>query len=132
MISAIRTTGIIKEATMMIDGPMNGATFRQYVASMLSPSLWEGDIVVMDNLGAHKVTGVAEAIEARGACLWYLPPYSPDLNPIEKLWSKIKSKLRQLGARTWSGLVEAVTEAFQLVHPDECQNYFRSCGYATN
>jgi transposase len=131
MISAIRARGVIQKATLVIEGPMNGAIFREYTEQMLSPALHPGDIVVMDNLAAHKVTGVLEAIEARQAELWYLPPYSPDLNPIEKLWSKIKQKVRQLGERTWSGLVDAIAFAFGQVSFDECRNYFRSCGYAT-
>ena len=131
MVSAIRSDGVIEEATLVLDGPMNGVTFRGYVERMLSPALRTGDIVLMDNLAAHRVSGVAEAIEARDAELWYLPPYSPDLNPIEKLWAKIKSKVRQLGERTWHGLVNAIALAFQQVSLDECRNYFRSCGYAT-
>ena len=132
MISAIRNRGIIEEATLVIEGPMNGVIFREYVEQMLSPALQPKDIVVMDNLAAHKVTGVQEAIESRAAELWYLPPYSPDLNPIEKLWSKIKQKVRQLSERTWHGLVDAIAFAFGQVSLDECSNYFRSCGYATN
>ena len=85
----------------------------------------------MDNLSAHKVTGVVEALAARRIEAWYLPPYSPDLNPIEKMWSKIKTAVRQLGERTLEGLTDAITWAFQQVSIDECSNYFRSCGYAT-
>jgi transposase len=131
MVSAIRADGVIEEATLVLDGPMNGATFRGYVERMLAPALRADDIVLMDNLAAHKVSGVVEAIEAHDAELWYLPPYSPDLNPIEKLWSKIKSTVRQLGERTWQGLVDAIALAFHQVSLDECRNYFRSCGYAT-
>ena len=83
----------------------------------------------MDNLGSHKVRGVAEAIEAAGATVWYLPPYSPDLNPIEKLWSKVKAWLRRVGVGTIPALHDAIAAALRAVADDECRNYFRSCGY---
>ncbi len=89
-------------------------------------------MVVMDNLAAHKVRGVAEAIHAADAALLYLPPYSPDLNPIEKLWSKIKSWLRRAGPRELDELIPAIGDAFRRVKRDECNNYFRSCGYTTH
>ena len=88
-----------------------------------------GNIVVMDNLASHKVTGVREAIESVGASVWYLPPYSPDLNPIEKLWSKVKAWLRRIAARSVEGLIQAVGEALRAVDANECRAYFRSCGY---
>jgi len=131
MISAIRAREIIESATLVIEGPMNGTIFREHTENMLAPALQPGDIVVKDNLAAHKVGGVAEAIAARNAGLWYLPPCSPDLNPIEKLWSKVKQKVRKLGERTWRGLVDAIALAFRQVNLNECRNYFRSCGYAT-
>ncbi len=87
-------------ALMTVDGATDGVVFRFYVGEVLCPTLRRGDIVVMDNLSAHKVSGIREAIEGRGAKLIYLPPYSPDLSPIEKCWSKIKSELRAIGART--------------------------------
>lgn len=131
LISALRITGVIPEATLLIDGTMNAATFLGYVERCLAPSLREGDIVVMDNLSAHKVAGVEEAIERVGASVWWLPPYSPELNPIEKLWSKIKSWLRRAAAGTWEGLVIAARRAFEAVTPQECRNYFAACGYGT-
>lgn len=130
MISAIRCTGVIREATMVFDGPTNGMIFRGYVERCLAPALTPGDVVVMDNLAAHKVTGVAEAIHAADAELLYLPPYSPDLNPIEKLWSKIKSWVRRDGPRQMDDLIQAIGRAFRRVKQNECANYFESCGYA--
>ena len=131
MISAIRWTGVIPESTMVFDGPTDGMIFRGYVERCLAPALTSGDVVVMDNLAAHKVKGVAEAIHAADAELLYLPPYSPDLNPIEKLWSKIKSWVRRAGPRRLDELIDAIGEAFRRVEPDECTNYFQRCGYAT-
>ena len=121
----------MKDASIVFDGPTDAVIFRGYVEQCLVPALTPGDIVVMDNLASHKVAGVAEAIEAAGASVWYLPPYSPDLNPIEKLWSKVKAWLRRVGARTLDGLLHAVGDALNAVRPDECLNYFISCGYAT-
>lgn len=131
LLSAIRCTGVMKEATVLFDGPTDAMVFRSYVEQGLAPALRGGDIVVMDNLASHKVAGVREAIEEAGASVWYLPPYSPDLNPIEKLWSKVKAWLRRVAARTVDGLIQAVEDALRAVKPNECLNYFRSCGYAT-
>lgn len=131
LLSAIRLRGAIESATLVIDGPINGPTFRGYVEQYLAPALRRGDVVVMDNLSSHKVAGVAEAIERRGARIEYLPPYSPDLNPIEKLWSKVKTLLRRAAARTQQALVRAVATAFRAIKTHECRNYFASCGYAT-
>jgi transposase len=132
MLSAIRVTGVIESATLIFEGATDATIFGGYVQQCLAPSLRRGDIVVMDNLSSHKVAGVREAIEAMGAELWYLPPYSPDLNPIEKLWSKIKTLMRRSAARTFDSLVQAMASALRAVAPDECRNYFRSCGYATD
>ncbi len=129
MLSAIRDEGVIEGATVVVDGAMDGDTFLNYVERCLVPSLRSGDVVVMDNLASHKVRGVREAIESAGCDLWYLPPYSPDLNPIEKLWSKVKSWLRRVWATTFDGLSDAVADALRAVKPDECANYFASCGY---
>jgi len=129
MLSAIRLHEVIEQATILLDGPMNAPTFLAYVQRCLVPALRPGDIVVMDNLASHKVGGVREAIEAAGCDLWYLPPYSPDLNPIEKLWSKVKAWLRRIRATTFDGLVAAVADALKAVEPNECQNYFGACGY---
>lgn len=131
MVSAIRRSGVIPGATLLLDGPMNAATFLGYTERCLAPSRRPGDVVVMDNLAAHKVAGVEDAVEAVGATVWWLPPYSPDLNPIEKLWSKIKSWLRRAMAQTMTGLVRAAGVAFRAVTPNECDNYFASCGYRT-
>ena len=129
MLSAIRIDGVIQDATVLIDGPMNTDTFLAYTRQCLAPSLRAGDIVVMDNLSSHKAAGVRQAIEAAGATLWYLPPYSPDLNPIEKLWSKVKAWLRRVTAKTFNDLTDAIADAMRDVQPNECNNYFNSCGY---
>ena len=130
MLSAIRSTGVIQEASIVFDGPTDAIVFRSYVEQCLAPALTPGDIVVMDNLASHKVTGIREAIDEVGASVWYLPPYSPDLNPIEKLWSKVKTWLRRIAARTVQGLIHAVGDALRAVDANECRAYFRSCGYA--
>ena len=131
LLSAIRSTGVIEEASIVFDGPTDAIVFRGYVEQCLAPSLTPGDIVVMDNLSSHKVAGVREAIESVGASVWYLPPYSPDMNPIEKMWSKIKTWLRRVAARTAEGLLHAVGDAFRAVDAEECRAYFKSCGYDT-
>lgn len=132
MLSAIDIAGVIKPACLALPGPIDAMSFRHYVERMLVPTLEPGRIVVMDNLASHKVKGVREAIEAAGCELWYLPPYSPDLNPIEKLWSKVKTLLRRAAARTAGDLYVAIGNALRHVSLDECRNYFRSCGYATS
>jgi len=129
MLSAIRSTGVIEDASIVFNGPTDATVFRSYAERCLAPSLKAGDIVVMDNLASHKVEGVREAIDQAGASVWYLPPYSPDLNPIEKLWSKVKAWLRRIAARTVEGLIHAVGDALRAVNATECQAYFRSCGY---
>lgn len=129
LLSAIRLDGVIQDATVVIDGPMNSATFLAYTQQCLAPSLQPGDIVVMDNLSSHKAAGVRQAIEEVGVDLWYLPPYSPDFNPIEKLWSKVKAWLRRVGAKTFDTLTHAIADALRAVQPNECSNYFNSCGY---
>lgn len=132
MISALRCTGVIPQATMVFDGPTDGMVFRGYVEQCLAPALDPGDVVIMDNLAAHKVSGVVEAIHGVAANVLYLPAYSPDLNPIEKLWSKIKSLLRRAGPRQMDALVREIGTAFREVASTECTNYFSSCGYDTN
>jgi transposase len=99
------------------------------VTDALVPTLEPGDVVVMDNLQAHKISGVREAIESAGARLLYLPPYSPDLSPIEPMWSKVKQSLRSLAARTVDALQDAVTRALQTITHSDCEGYFRHCGY---
>ncbi len=128
MLASLTLSGI--EAPMTIDGAVDGDVFRVYVEEVLSPTLQTGDVVVMDNLPAHKVAGIKELIEARGAKLIYLPPYSPDLNPIEKCWSKIKTYLRKAKARTREELEKALREALLLITEEDAQGWFKSCGYA--
>ncbi|NEI53273.1 IS630 family transposase [Rhizobium leguminosarum] len=116
-------------APMVLDGPMNGDAFLAYVSQVLVPELTPGDIVIMDNLPAHKVAGVRDAIEAAGAGLIYLPPYSPDFNPIEMAFSKLKALLRAAAARTVPDLWQAIADAIKQFKPDECRNYFQAAGY---
>lgn len=129
LLSAIRFDGVIEQATVIIDGPINSETFALYAEQCLAPALRSGDVVVMDNLAAHKSAAVREAIEAADASLWLLPPYSPDLNPIEKLWSKVKAWLRRVEARHFDAIGRALVDVLRTVNGGECANYFRSCGY---
>lgn len=116
-------------APLVIDGPMDGAVFLEYVRSFLCPTLRPGDIVIADNLGSHKVAGVREAIAARGASILYLPPYSPDLNPIEKLFAKLKALLRKAALRTVDALWDHIGVLLDTFSSEECSNYFASSGY---
>lgn len=127
MVAAIGVGGV--SAPMTVNGAVDGAVFLAYVREVLCPTLIEGDIVVMDNLGAHRVTGVAQAIEAKGARVEYLPPYSPDFNPIEKCWSKIKTALRRAKARTREALEAALKEALLTVTEADVRAWFIHCGY---
>jgi transposase len=124
---ALRTTALT--APCAIDGPMNGECFRAYVEQVLVPTLQPGDVVIMDNLASHKVTGIRQAIEAAGASLCYLPPYSPDLNPIEQAIAKLKALLRKAAARTIDTLIDATADALTSFTSEECENYLRHCGY---
>jgi transposase len=108
---------------------MTGESFRAYVEQMLAPALTPGDVVVMDNLPVHKVAGVEAAIRKAGASLLYLPSYSPDLNPIEHLFAKLKALLRKAAARTKDALWTTIGTLLEHFTPDECANYFKSCGY---
>ena len=128
-LAALRHDGL--SAPLVVDGPMNADVFLAYVQQHLAPTLSEGDVVIMDNLAAHKRAGVREAIAARGASLVYLPPYSPDFNPIEQVFAKVKSLLRKLEARTIPLLESALGTMLDHFAPAECTNYFRHCGYAT-
>jgi transposase len=119
-------------APWLLDGPMDGVAFLTYVQEVLCPELQPGDLVICDNLSCHKVQGVAEAIAACGAELCYLPAYSPDLNPIEMAFSKLKALLRQTGPRHWTALLEAVANALDTFSPDQCLNFFRHAQYASN
>jgi transposase len=116
-------------APMLLDGPMNGEAFLAWCEQMLTPALRPGDVVVMDNLAAHKVAGVRRAIEACDATLLYLPPYSPDLNPIENAFAKLKAYVRRLAARTIATLETAAAQAIQTFTPFECANFFVHAGY---
>jgi transposase len=114
---------------MMFKGSPDGELFAAYVAEFLAPMLREGDVVVMDNLAVHKVKGVLDPIYARGATVLFLPPYSPDRNPIELCWSKMKSTLRRLRARTFDGLMGAMKEALDGITASDISGWFRHCGY---
>jgi len=129
-IAALRHDQI--SAPLLIDGPMDGAMFLAYVEQVLCPQLRPHDLVICDNLSCHKVQGVAAAIEARGAQLLYLPAYSPDLNPIEMAFSKLKAHLRKEAARDWAALLSATARALDSFSPTECLHFFRHAHYATN
>ena len=116
---------------MVADGPMDGEMFLAYVRQVLCPTLQPGDTVILDNLSSHKVAGVEEAITATGATLLYLPPYSPDLNPIEKFFSKLKALLRKAAKRDINALWMEIGELLKSVSPSECTNYLASCGYVS-
>ena len=126
-VAGLRLSGMV--APMVLDGPINGISFQAYADQVLVPALKPGDIVIMDNLGSHKKSGVREAIEAAGASLLYLPPYSPDFNPIEKAFSKFKAKLRKTAARTVESLWTAIGSIIPTFTPTECANYFAAAGY---
>ncbi len=126
-VGALRATGFV--APLTADGPMNGRLFLAWVEQHLAPTLSAGDIVIMDNLSSHKVAGVREAIEATGAELRYLPPYSPDLNPIELAFSKLKKLLRDGAARTIDKLWDLCGRVLDEFTSEECCNYFKHCGY---
>ena len=128
-VAGLRSTALT--APCVIDGPMNGNAFLAYVQKVLAPSLKPGDIVVLDNLSAHKVPGVREAIETTGSRLLYLPPYSPDFNPIEQLFAKLKALLRKAAERSVDGLSSRIASLLRAFTPEECANYFRNAGYAS-
>ena len=129
-IAGLRQSGVI--APLVLDGPMTGAAFKAYVEQVLAPALGNGDVVVMDNLAAHKVDGVRQAIAAAGASILYLPPYSPDLNPIEMLFAKLKALLRKAAARTKDALWTVTGGLLATFTPDECANYLAHSGYGAN
>lgn len=126
-LAALRVSGLT--APLVIDGAVNGPLFKGWVTQHLAPTLRTGDIVVMDNLNSHKVAGVREAIEAAGATVLYLPPYSPDLNPIETVFSKFKWLVRSQSRRTVEGLWQLCGQVSQLFEESECRNHFQHCGY---
>lgn len=124
---ALRCDGL--SAPMVLDGAMNGKAFLAYVQQVLAPTLQSGDLVVMDNLSSHKAAGVRQAIEQTGALLMYLPPYSPDLNPIELAFSKLKWLLRSAAERSVDTLWSRLGQLLDAFPPQQCRNYFRHCGY---
>jgi len=128
MISSIRLDG--STACMTIDGPTDTEVFQAYVREILCPALRPGDRVVMDNLGPHKNKQTLALIAAAGASVHFLPPYSPDLNPIELMWSKVKTLLRAAEARTEPDLTEAIARALRAVTPQDAINWFAHCGYS--
>jgi transposase len=126
-VAGLRHDGLT--APFVIDGPINGDWFIAYVEQVLAPTLSKGDIVIMDNLASHKVAGVRSAIEAKGASLIYLPPYSPDLNPIEQAFAKLKSLLRKAAARSIESLWNVIGRLINSFSPEECANYLANSGY---
>jgi transposase len=129
-VGALRLTGMV--APMVLDGPINGVAFQAYVDQVLVPELRPGDTVIMDNLGSHKGAAVRAAIEAAGARLLYLPPYSPDFNPIENAFSKLKAHLRRAAERTVDGLWSRIGASLLAFTPQECTNFFVAAGYEPN
>ncbi len=126
-VAGLRVTGMT--APLVFDGPINAQVFEAYVEQFLAPTLRPGDVVIMDNLSNHKGPKVRAMIEAAGASLRYLPPYSPDFNPIEKAFAKLKALLRKAAERTVEGLWSAIGRCVDLFSPGECQNYFVAAGY---
>ena len=127
LVAGLRLGGIT--APSVIDGAMDGELFSLYAQHFLAPTLSAGDIVILDNLSAHKVTRAREVIEATGATVLFVPPYSPDFNPIEQAFAKIKALLRKTAARTPEVLETAIANALEAFTPDECANYFANSGY---
>jgi len=130
LVAGMRASGLV--APMLIIGSMNGPTFAEYMRLHVAPSLRAGDIVVMDNLAAHKVDDARAAIEEVGATLLFLPPYSPDLNPIEMAWSKVKARIRQLKPRRLDELVDATGRALEAVTTSDLLGWLRHAGYPQN
>ncbi len=128
-IAALRHDRI--DAPFVLDGPVNGEWFTAYVRELLVPTLKPGDVVVMDNLGSHKGKAVRQAIRDAGARLFFLPPYSPDLNPIEQVFAKLKTLLRKAEERTVEATWRRIGELLDHFQPDECANYIRNSGYAS-
>lgn len=127
LVAGLRSDGVV--APVVFDGPINGISFRAYLEQALVPVLRAGDVVVMDNLSSHKVAGVREAIEAAGATVRYLPPYSPDMNPIEMIFAKLKALLRKIAARTKDALTDAVGKVVDMISSDDAANCIRHAGY---
>jgi len=129
-VCALRHDGLI--APCVFDSPINGETFRAWVERLLVAELRAGDIVVMDNLASHKVAGIRQVIEAKGASVRYLPPYSPDFNPIEQVFAKLKTLLRRTAARTMESLWHTIGSLLHRFSPQECASYIRHCGYGSS
>jgi transposase len=127
VVAALRPTALT--ATAVFDGPIETDTFQAYVDQILVPTLRRGDVVVLDNLAVHKQPGVRAAIERAGAHLRFLPPYSPDFNPIEQAFAKLKAFLRRARPRSFDQVCALIAAALDLFQPDECANYVRHCGY---
>jgi len=130
LVAGLRLSGLV--AQKAFDQPMNAAKFEEWVEKCLVPTLSKGDIVVMDNLSSHKGSRVEQLIKAAGAELRYLPPYSPDMNPIEKAYSKLKAFLRKIAKRSVAGLMNALRTCADIFKPVECENYFKASGYDTD
>ena len=129
ILSSVRANG--EKVPLIFEGSLNGELFKEYISQFLAPTLQKGDIVVMDNLTSHRVKGITEAIVATGAKVVYLPPYSPDLNPIEKMWSKMKSYLRKAKVRTKELLDNAIAEALACISVSDILSWFAEGGYST-
>ena len=127
VLAALTTTGVL--ASMSIESPTDGDVFLAFVEQVLAPRLEPGHVVILDNLSAHKVAGVRQLIEDRGAQLLYLPPYSPDFNPIEQAWSKLKQQLRGVKARVLEQLEPAITDGLSAITAHNARAFFRHCGY---
>lgn len=128
-VAGLRRSGLTAPA--VFDGPINGRSFRAYVEQVLAPTLQPRDVVVLDNLGSHKGSAVRRAVEARGARLLFLPPYSPDLNPIEQVFAKLKTRLRRAEERSVDALWRRIGDLLDTFSPSECANYIRNAGYAS-
>ena len=128
-IAALRHDRI--DAPWFLDGPINGDSFLKYVETQLAPTLREGDVVILDNLGSHKGAKARAAIKAAGAKLWFLPPYSPDLNPIEMVFAKLKHFLRKAAERNFDDLWKRAGKLLECFSPEECARYLRHCGYGS-
>jgi transposase len=129
-IAGLRWDGLV--APWVVDGAVDGPAFDAYVRTQLAPDLRRGDVVILDNLNVHKSPRAAQALAARGAWVLFLPRYSPDLNPIEKAFAKLKTLLRKAKARTYDALWRAVGDSCALFHPQECWNYFKDAGYVAD
>jgi transposase len=129
ILSSLRIDGTTE--ALVFDGALNGDIFEEYLKSCLAPTLKKGDIVVMDNLSSHRREGLKEIIEAKGAKIEYLPPYSPDFNPVENMWSKLKTQLRKVKERSKETLFDAVGKALGMITGQDAQGWFEHCGYCS-